>query len=293
MGRPKNIALKGPEEYWPHWETVLTTQVDVETWLLGPGVWRGQENAAWGMTTNLHRRLGSMADEARQSQIVEEVTAHLADRVPWTRRAGVVHRLALLQHYGAATPLLDVTHNPLVALAFAVKPQGSFDAGAEPDGRLFRFEPSQYESVADDEASSDNWESLTDPKISLRGLPTRPIRLYTPDPLDPRMAAQSGAFLFGRLPDQSYFGTGKPRFPLEPSNESYLSFPEHRLVWSQYVRCHRNSVRGRPPKHSIRTARVIATLKAPLREWLKMQGVTPAVLFPDLQGQASWIDRTW
>lgn len=288
------MVLTQPSGYWQHWETVLATQADVEDWLsVATGVWRGQENAEWGLTTNLHRQLGAKASEARQSDYVAMVTAKLAERVSWTRRAGVVHRLSLLQHYGAATPLLDVTHDPLVALAFAVKPQAFCVDGSAPDGRLFRFEPSQYEDVPDSEARTGTWESLTDPQCDARGWPTRPMRLYTPDPLDPRMAAQSGAFLFGRLPEASYFGPGRPRFPLVPDNSSYFTFVEHRLVWSQYVRCHKDTVRGRQPRFSIRTARVVAALKPALRAWLSRQGVTPEVLFPDLQGQASWIDRSW
>ncbi|GAB3470013.1 FRG domain-containing protein [Kineococcus endophyticus] len=83
--------------------------------------WRGQNDAAWPLTSSLIRQVeasGEVTEEtlrARELKILEE-----ARRWGLGRDLGAsatdMHMLAVLQHHGVPTRLLDVTANPMTAL---------------------------------------------------------------------------------------------------------------------------------------------------------------------------------
>ena len=82
--------------------------------------YRGQSNAAWKLTPRMFRE---KKDNGTISSFIEEkeLLMHV-DYFAWEylRNCGSrLEQLILLQHYGLATRLLDVTRNPLVALFFA------------------------------------------------------------------------------------------------------------------------------------------------------------------------------
>ena len=90
-----------------------------EIWL-----WRGQANANHGLEPGMHTRVHREAEEDETA--LPRATDYLLKSA---RSAGVdrtssdfllpdLALLARLQHHGAATPLLDVTFDPLVALWF-------------------------------------------------------------------------------------------------------------------------------------------------------------------------------
>lgn len=102
-----------------------------EVWL-----WRGQADGGYGLEASMHTRvLDSKLPHTQQT--VERGTEHLLS----TARAAAVDSaeamklpdlalLASLQHYGAATPLLDVSTDPLIGLWMA-----AFASPQEPEGK--------------------------------------------------------------------------------------------------------------------------------------------------------------
>ncbi len=93
-------------------------------------VWRGVKNAHYLLHSSLHRRLVISGKKVTQDELASQEVALLRE----AREAGYDykdgrrlpdgHLLALLQHAGASTSLLDVTPDPFVALFFATEPRG-------------------------------------------------------------------------------------------------------------------------------------------------------------------------
>lgn len=110
-----------------------------EVWL-----WRGQANSKFGLEPGMHTRVRQSKRSEPEDNILS-ATQHLlrvARQARLDEKAGLrlpdLALLAALQHHGAATPLLDVTTDPLIALwmvAFASADEPSaLDGNA---GRLF------------------------------------------------------------------------------------------------------------------------------------------------------------
>jgi FRG domain-containing protein len=82
--------------------------------------------------------------------------------------------LAVAQHYGLATNLLDWTTNPIVALFFACS------ENQDEDGEVFIL--NKQESVSVDEEEGDNWKDI------------QGLKFYNPPIVDDRIARQKGLF---------------------------------------------------------------------------------------------------
>lgn len=91
-------------------------------------VWRGIKNAHYTLHSALERRLiaskipvsASSLRNAELALIAQAKASSLIDR-----QMSDAETLALLQHVGASTSLLDVTPDPYIALFFATEPVGS------------------------------------------------------------------------------------------------------------------------------------------------------------------------
>ncbi len=106
--------------------------------------YRGQEKS-WQLQSSAYRRVHQSADEQspldkplilRQyvHQLLTDYRARGIDRLP-VRSASDLEALSTLQHCGAATPLLDFTYNPLIALWFACHSNSKYNSN---DGIIYR-----------------------------------------------------------------------------------------------------------------------------------------------------------
>ena len=103
-------------------------------------VFRGQSDASWSLRSGATRRLNAIGVENDGPDFLDEYLDYHSSLLDRARRvmpygdkgqsSTPLQLLAKLQHFGAATGLLDFTHNPLVALWFACDEPGH-------DGKVF------------------------------------------------------------------------------------------------------------------------------------------------------------
>jgi FRG domain len=125
----------------------ITTWADFQQWIApfkAPGCFRGHQDASWDLVTTLDRALQTtiaietdvihsvvktklnFAANERTTLLEFQRGAHHYNA--WTPAADeVLDWLALMQHYGAPTRLLDWTRSPYVALYFALETRSDND----------------------------------------------------------------------------------------------------------------------------------------------------------------------
>lgn len=248
----------------------LHTTFKDEVWL-----WRGQavrdHNLEPGMHTRIRRSLGRRADEAavaaETSYLLKKAREAGIDRVNGTRLPDLA-LLATLQHYGAATPLLDVTVDPLVALwmiAFA-SPE-SVDALDQKTGALFAIKrPTSELTLTPLDAR--RYLSATEPSISV-ALSDKVWWYRAPDVTE-RLRIQRGSFLLGPFRPLA----GRTTLPLqtETAGKNWL---ENRLT--------KRGQRGNNARATtdVGLFRVRGGLKPYLRKLLsERSGLDTATVFP-------------
>lgn len=167
-----------PEEADPtHLSDVLawvSQHCDGEEW-----VFRGQSDSNWRLYPSIARPDPSVNPEKAQFAILEELKLRLPSvyekdlKDDWSL-------LALAQHHGAPTPLLDWTRSPLVALWFAVAEKVRTASVTNAAVWAFRTEANDF--VTEDERR--NQSPLTVTKT----------RFFESSYFDRRLAAQQGLF---------------------------------------------------------------------------------------------------
>ncbi|AYR24275.1 FRG domain-containing protein [Herbaspirillum rubrisubalbicans] len=153
-------------------------------------IFRGQENAEWSITAGIGRSsinfasaktLKSKALAERKAIILFEERSHLIRK---HHPANELEMMALAQHYGLPTRLLDWTLSPLVALFFAV------ESLAPTPGVVYM-------------------QARHDEVLSHKSVPKDPFEidndmLYAPPWIDARIQAQQGVFILMKNPYEPY-----------------------------------------------------------------------------------------
>lgn len=112
-------------------------------WNSGYFTYRGQCCSSWPLEPGIIRRIKITYTGICQSGLLFRLSVENTSELLKKARANRhfkknecdLNILAILQHYDAATPLLDFSNDPLVALYFACQP--CKDNEAEPDGKIF------------------------------------------------------------------------------------------------------------------------------------------------------------
>jgi len=104
---------------------------------------RGQCCSSWSLEPGIIRKVKRTYTGIGQSGLLFRLSVdHVMDLIKKARENKYINSdecdlniIAILQHYGAATPLLDFSNNPLVALYFACQP--CEENGLGTDGKVF------------------------------------------------------------------------------------------------------------------------------------------------------------
>ncbi len=232
------------------------------TWL-----WRGQPNYEHDLTAAVHTRVvaGGLTDGR-----VKDCTVDLIDAARFAQldlhegtRLPDLALLAMLQHHGAATPLLDVSLDPLVGLYMAAV--SSSPADDEQDGVLFAVRrPAQTIPAF----MSGGFVEIYD------DLPADAPVLYTAPDVSERLRIQRGHFLLAKADDRF-----RSTLPLAIESPHQLGGLANAWIYTLMAA---RGVQGQPGVTSdVAVFRVTAKFKADIRTWLEARsGLTPDFVLP-------------
>jgi hypothetical protein len=135
-------------------------------------IFRGQSDVSWKLIPRAGRPpFNNIEDDALfaawKSDAIQYVTDKPRTELEW---------LALAQHHGLATRMLDWSRNPLAAAFFAVWEDGDTDAA------LFAF-------MTCERVSNDFSESAFESSGKKKN-----VFIWRPDPISPRISRQQGVF---------------------------------------------------------------------------------------------------
>lgn len=244
---------------------------DSTTWL-----WRGQANSRHPLCPGIHTRVSKMGLDLDDDNVRKMTSSLLSS----TRAARLdVHEgaalpdfalLAELQHHGAATPLLDVSLDPLVALYMSVvSPAGKDD---EEDGVLFAIK--QPENL-DNHSDIDPFDTRSFQTI-YEALPTNRAVFYRAPDVSDRLRIQRGYFLVSRVNNKH------SKVTMNLSMDA-----ERKDAWINK----RMSARGKTGPQPVATTdmatfRITSKFKPILKKWLEDRtGLTEDFVYPTVWHQ--------
>jgi hypothetical protein len=174
--------------------------------------------------------------------------------------------LALLQHHGAATPLLDVTVDPLVALWMVVHASGGeATRDDKKSGSLLAIRRPEKQRWLEPLDSRPYW---TDGHADIAQAINGGVSWYRAPEISERLRAQRGSFVVGPL-----VSDGLVTLPLQW--ESPLPWLERRILQIG------SPVPPVKPLTQLVEFRVQGSIKAEVRKWLSDRaGLTQQVVFP-------------
>jgi hypothetical protein len=265
--------------------------------------WRGQVDASWALHSSLYRRVcltnAATADEddlfKQETQILTELHRWGLHNPPLHGRLSVLHQLAMLQHYGSPTRLIDITFNAWVAVWFAVEKKWSNGSVVheDKDARLFAIDVT--DRLINENQAYRGWED----ELSRSWKPgdfdkkewTTSVFAWKPPAIDARIFAQNGGFLLGGVPASSRPNGKKFQFPKSPKNsDGCWKIEDGRKACCLAIRPHAfDPLRGGVQTGALYTFRISAEAKAPIRDRLeKMFGYKHSTIYPDYTGFSSF-----
>lgn len=231
-----------------------------------PWLWRGQANSSFNLEPGLHTRIkrhGALDDAAVINFTDELLKAARSAKLDHHEGARLpdMALLALLQHHGAATPLLDVTLDPMVGLYMAVVSPENLDD--DKDGALFAIRrPKESIDDFDSRPFTNIYEELADR-----------IVLYSAPDVSERLRIQRGHFLVGAVADTD------PRVTI-PLTLEPQSPVDNSWIWRR-MKSRRISGTVPPAATDIAVFRITAKFKPALRKWLEARsGLTADFIYP-------------
>jgi hypothetical protein len=273
--------------------------------------WRGQVNADWALHSSLYRRVcRTHGRTVIEHDLASEELKILIELHRWGLhcpashgRLSVLRQLAMLQHYGAPTRLIDITFNAWVGAWFAVEPKWENGERVErdSDARLFAIdvtdrlinEDDDYRNWEDEEEvpwASDFYDPI-DPREW-----TTSVFAWKPSALDARISAQNGGFLLGGVPATMRPDTKSPfQFPRTPDfRDGAWKIEEGREACCIAARPHKfGATRGVAGHGALYTFRIASKAKQDILDRLeKMFGYRHSTIYPDYSGFASFA-TTW
>ena len=188
--------------------------------------WRGQIDADWSLHSSLYRRMcltkgkilteNEMADS--ESKILKELHRWGLHSSSETGRLSILNQLAMLQHFGSPTRLIDITFNAWVAVFFAVEEKwNNGSRHPDKDARLFAIDVTGR--LINEIEDYRPWEdSLSRPWKEANGFNqqrwTTSVFAWKPSNINGRIEAQNGGFIFGGVPaTRKPDGEGNLQFP--------------------------------------------------------------------------------
>lgn len=158
-------------------------------------IFRGQADSAWGLVPAIARPDVKVNPEAVEENILAELKLRLPS-VYSERVDDEWELLALVQHHGAPTRLLDWSKSPLAALWFAIAENARNEH--RPDAAVWAFRTEAHDFVSDDE------------RRNMRPFDVGATRFFEARYFDRRLAAQQGLFSVHK-----WWGTGNKIVPLD------------------------------------------------------------------------------
>lgn len=238
-------------------------------------LWRGQRDWHWGIQTSLYRHV-----RRRVNRVPTQVEFERREQQIWSAfveaglntASSLMANLALMEHHGVPTRLLDVSTDFWPALYFACEPQAA-TAGEDEAGLVLGFGLSRSSQQI-----SASVRSLDILRARLSR--SRTAMLYRPLGVTPRIWAQRGAFLVGAY----YKGSGER-----------LTFRWQVPEWSDdtFAAMLTGKFRiGRPLENApLLALRIPAKVKAGVAQYLRLAyRLEPRTIYPDIEGFARTID---
>src|ERR1700722_10555828 len=158
---------------------------DVNSWM-----YRGHSDSAYQLRPSIGRLLGTERFPTKQDVLDAELNSFREFETKTyhnLRESNLFILLAVAQHHGLKTRLLDWSLSPFVALFFAVEEENTLDK----DGALFAFRPKRFTSI------------LRKKENPLQLKLNADYQYLTIPSLSPRINAQKGVFQMFKDPTNS------------------------------------------------------------------------------------------